>query len=250
MNPVVSSIEWNSIKVNAFIIAAESSSQFNQLIVTSNAIFDSADTKRLVRNAFSVTQNASTVHMIKSDERPTRNESTHRRRPLFASSKNEKLPLEPKVYRCTNRHSLDCMNRTDIFRKKILREFQTSLNEEITDSSNYYNVTYANPDEMSKKYQSTSMLLDAKVRVLTKNDPPFDKNKIGRLFPARRIFGRCFATSPKTCAIVSSAGSLFQSGMGQFIGWYMINIPRLNFSLLTNIWIEMLLLQPHWSCLQ
>lgn len=178
----------------------------------------SANQKRLIRNAFSVKQNSSTVHMIKSDERPTRNESAHSHRPLFASSKNKNLPLVPKLYRCNSRQSLDCANKTEIFRNKILREFHTSLEDYIDDNNNYYNVLYANRHEMTKKYQSVCMLLNANARVLTKHDSPFDENKIGDLFPKKRIFGRRFAASPKTCVIVSSAGSLFQSGLGQFIG--------------------------------
>lgn len=168
------------------------------------------------RNAFSVKQNSSTVHIIKSDERPTRNESIQEHRPLFASSKNKKLPLDPALYKCNASKSLDCRNKTEVFRNKILKEFKKSLGDEFHDS-NYYNVEYVPVEDMIK-YHPTCMVLDAKVRVLNQNDPPFDNNKIGRLFPRRKMFGHRFAATPKSCVIVSSAGSLFQSNMGQFIG--------------------------------
>lgn len=172
------------------------------------------------RNAFSVKQNSSTVYIIKSNERPTRNESLQSQRPLFASGKNRNLPLEPKLYRCTNRNTWECANKTETFRNKILHEFEVSLNDYLVEkNTNYYNVQYANANAMSsQKYQSVCMLLNAQVRVLTKNDSPFDGNKIGSLFPQRRLFGHRFAASPKTCVIVSSAGSLYQSGLGRFIG--------------------------------
>lgn len=157
------------------------------------------------------------MQLIKSDERPTRNDSNHEQRPLFASSKNKKLPLDPVLYRCKQNQSVECLNKTEIFRNKILREFQKSVDDELDDTTNYYNVEYALPDEMHK-YQPVCMVLNAKVRVLTKNDSPFDRNKIGRLFPARRLFGRRFAKNAKSCVIVSSAGSMFQSGLGKFIG--------------------------------
>lgn len=176
--------------------------------------------KRQSRNAFSVKQNSSMVHVIKSDEKPTRNDSVSDQRPLFASSKNKKLPLDPTLYKCGDYESMDCLNKTQVFRNKLVREFEKSLSDEF-EEANYYNVEYVRTPEM-QKYNPICMVIDAKVRVLTKNDPPFDRNKIGRMFPSRKLFGRRFVSTPKSCVIVSSAGSMFQSGLGQFIGKYFL----------------------------
>lgn len=100
----------------------------------------------------------------------------------------------------------------------MLTEFGKSLLEPIDESSmNIYNVEYEHPDDMIK-YNPTCMVLDAKLRILTSKDPPFDTNKIGRLFPTRKLFGKKYLTVPRSCVIVSSSGALFQSGLGKFIG--------------------------------
>lgn len=98
-----------------------------------------------------------------------------------------------------------------------MNEFEKTLLEPIDDTSNIYNVEYEHPDDMIK-YNPTCMVLDAKVRMLTNKDSPFDANKIGRLFPTRKLFGKKFMSVPRSCVIVSSAGSLFRSGLGRFIG--------------------------------
>lgn len=173
---------------------------------------------RMERSAFTIRLNYTTVSMVKSDEKPARNDSNHLQRPVFATNrKYEKLTFDPFVYKCNNKHSIDCLNKTKEFRVKILSEFEKTLLEPIDETSNIYNVEYEHPDDMIK-YNPTCMVLDAKVRMLTNKDSPFDANKIGRLFPTRKLFGKKFMSVSRSCVIVSSAGSLFRSGLGQFIG--------------------------------
>lgn len=170
------------------------------------------------RSAFTIRLNYSTISVVKSDEKPARNDSNHSQRPVFASyRKYEKLSFEPTLYQCNEKHSIDCRNKTKEFRVKVLSEFGKSLAEPINESSNIYNVEYEHPDDMIK-YNPTCMVLDAKLRILTKQDSPFDTNKIGRLFPTRKLFGKKYMSIPRSCVIVSSAGSLHQSGLGKFIG--------------------------------
>lgn len=172
---------------------------------------------RMERSAFTIRLNYSTISVVKSDEKPARNDSSWQR-PVFASiRKYEKLPFDPSTYECSDKHSIDCINKTKEFRTKVLNEFDKSLIEPIDESSNIYNVEYEHPDDMIK-YNPTCMVLDAKLRILTNKDSPFDTNKIGRLFPVRKLFGKKFLSVPRSCVIVSSAGSLFQSGLGKFIG--------------------------------
>lgn len=173
---------------------------------------------RMERSAFTIRLNYSAMSVVKSDEKPARNDSNHSQRPVFASHrKYEKLSFEPSQYECSDKHSIDCLNKTKEFRAKVLSEFGKSLVDSINESSNIYNVEYEHPDDMIK-YNPTCMVLDAKLRILTNKDSPFDTNKIGRLFPTRKLFGKKYLSTPRSCVIVSSAGSLYKSGLGKFIG--------------------------------
>lgn len=166
------------------------------------------------------------MSIVQSDEKPSRNDSSYQR-PVFGSSrKHAQLPFEPSQYKCTDKKSVDCQRRTANFRAKVLTEFNRSLHD-LTEAGaaaaaaaaavNVYNVEYEPLDE-AIRYHPTCMVLDAKLRVLTKHDTPFDRNKIGRLFPPKKLFGKRFLSQPRSCVIVSSAGSLHRSGLGSFIG--------------------------------
>lgn len=176
---------------------------------------------RKIRSAFTIRLNSSTMSVVKSDEKPSRNDSNYSQRPLFASNRKfSQLSFDPIIYKCADKKLDDCHNKTVEFRAKILSEFEKSVIEpseidEIT--SNIYNAEYEHPDDMIK-YNPICMMLDAKLRILTKVDSPFDHNKIGRLFPNRKLFGRKYLSVPRSCVIVSSAGSLHRSGLGKFIG--------------------------------
>lgn len=178
---------------------------------------------RVKRSAFTIRLNYSTISVVKSDEKPARNDSNHSQRPVFASfRKFEKLSFDPTQYECADKHSIVCLNKTNEFREKILGEFAKSLHDSSNESAtainhNIYNAEYEHPDDMIK-YNPTCMVLDAKLRILTNKDAPFDTNKIGRLFTTRKLFGKKYLSAPRSCVIVSSAGSLYQSGLGKFIG--------------------------------
>lgn len=180
----------------------------------------SASSKRFERSAFTIRLNSSTMSIVQSDEKPSRNDSNYQR-PVFGSSrKHAQLPFEPSQYKCADKKSTECLRRTTDFRAKVLAEFNKSLHDqtgEATATTNIYNVEYEPFDE-TIKYHPTCMVLDAKLRVLTKHDPPFDRNKIGRMFPPKKLFGKKFLSQPRSCVIVSSAGSLHRSGLGSFIG--------------------------------
>lgn len=180
---------------------------------------------RLKRSAFTIRLNYSTMSVVKSDEKPARNDSNHMQRPVFASHRRfEKLSFDPAQYECIDKHSMVCLNKTNEFRAKILSELGKSLHDSINDTTtatvnNIYNVEYEHPDDIIK-YNPTCMVLDAKLRILTNKDAPFDTNKIGRLFPKRKLFGKKYLSVPRSCIIVSSSGALHQSGLGKFIGKY------------------------------
>lgn len=139
-------------------------------------------------------------------------------RPLFPVNRNKQLSFNPSNYKCNQKHSSVCQNKTIMYREKVLSEFKTSMLTE-KDKSNFYNVEYEHIEGVIK-YNPSCMILDAKVRYLTNSDTPFDTSEIGCLFPKRELFGKKFLSTSKSCVIVSSAGSLHNSGLGKFIGTY------------------------------
>lgn len=188
----------------------------NPYVQSSNAF----DSRRIERSAFTIRLNSSTMLITHSDEKPSRNDSSYWQRPVFGSfRKHAQLPFEPSQYKCNDKHSIECQRKTSDFRAKVMAEFEKSLLNQSEILPNMYNVEYEPLDEMIK-YNPTCMVLDAKLRMLTKQDAPFDRNKIGRMFPAKKLFGKKFLLQPRSCVIVSSAGSLHRSGLGSFIGNY------------------------------
>lgn len=150
------------------------------------------------------------------DNTPGNNDTLILQRPLFPVNRNKQLPFNPSNYKCNQKHSPVCQNKTIIYREKVLSEFKSAmLNEK--HKPNVYNVQYPPADEIIR-YNPSCMILDAKVRYLTKSDTPFDTSEIGWLFPKRDLFDEKFLSTPKSCIIVSSAGSLHNSGLGKFIG--------------------------------
>lgn len=177
--------------------------------------------RRLRRNVFSKHQDTTKKHIIQSSERASFNTSDFPLRPRFSSSRNANLPLDPTQSKCSDKFSKICQNKTKIFRDKILTEFRKSLAESISDEPNFYNVVYSNE---KNKERPICQILDAKVRVLRKKDKPFDTNGFSKLFPKVKLFGKKETMSYKSCAIISSAGSLAKSGLGHFIGKFLLFI--------------------------
>jgi hypothetical protein len=75
-----------------------------------------------------------------------------------------------------------------------------------------FNVDYSS----HKRNSSTAMnvLMNTRVKTLRKKDAPFNAHRLGELFPKKKLF---FKTKGKSCVIVSSAGSLAGSNLGEFI---------------------------------
>lgn len=95
---------------------------------------------------------------------------------------------------------------------------EKSLSDAINET-NYYNVEFRSLFGSSfeeQYYPSSCLVQEAGVRVLRRRDAPFNKLEFGKLFPKRKIFRE--VKKIKTCAIVSSAGSMTGSKLGRFIG--------------------------------
>lgn len=175
--------------------------------------------ERLRRNVFTNRQDPSQKHVVESEEKAATNSSNSDQRPRFNLSRNTIIPFDPFLYRCRDKLSEPCQNRTKLFREKVMSEFNRSLAEFVNGEPNYYNVDYAAADMYNKKETSPiCMLMEAKVKTLRKKDAPFNQNDIGSLFPKRKLFKHIARDAKTSCAIISSAGSLIKSGLGHFIG--------------------------------
>lgn len=172
------------------------------------------------RNVFSKHQDTTKKHIIQSTEKASFNTSDYPLRPRFSSSRNANLPLDPTHSKCSDKFSKICQNKTKLFRDKILLEFRKSLTESISDEPNFYNVVYST---QKNKQRPICQIIEAKVRVLRKKDKPFDTNGFSKLFPKVKLFGKKGMMTYKSCAIISSAGSLTKSGLGHFIGKFFLS---------------------------
>lgn len=155
---------------------------------------------------------------MQSHESPAINSSKLAPHPRLKVSKNTKLTLSPKLYLCHDKYAEQCHNKTAAFRQRIVQVFERSMRESLNET-NHYNVDYKPVfgDSFEEQYYpSTCLVMEAGVRVLRRKDPPFNKLPFGKLFPRQKLFRN--VKNIKTCAIVSSAGSLAGSKLGRFIG--------------------------------
>ncbi|XP_070498011.1 beta-galactoside alpha-2,6-sialyltransferase 2 [Chironomus tepperi] len=146
---------------------------------------------------------------ISSVEKP----SVKNKNPRIAFSKTSDLtPIASNLYRCNfNKTEFECKNKTSEFKNKVVSELRKSMSPTGTDNS--YNVEYTG-QKIDKDIPTISMLLKNKVKMLRRKDKPFNKHKLGELFPKKKLFQK---VRGKTCVIVSSAGSLASSNLGEFI---------------------------------
>jgi len=176
--------------------------------------------KRIPRSVFHVRWNPNEKFIVESRENPAINSSKLAPHPRLKVSKNTKLTLSPKLYLCHDKHSELCHNKTQQFRQRIVQTFEKAMMESVNESqANHYNVDYKPVfgDSFEEQYYpSTCLVMEAGVRVLRRKDAPFNKLPFGRLFPRQKLFRN--VKDIKTCAIVSSAGSLAGSKLGRFIG--------------------------------
>ncbi|CRK95040.1 CLUMA_CG008523, isoform A [Clunio marinus] len=169
----------------------------------------SCDTSFMTRrSAFSI-KYMNITERISSVEKP----SVRNRNPRISFSKTSDLtPIASNLFRCPkNKTDVDCANKTFEFKMKVIRELSKSLNRR--SEENIYNVDYQSETNQKKKLP-ICMLLNSKIKLLRKKDPPFNVNKLGQLFPKHKLFRK---SKGKSCIIVSSAGSLTGSGLGNFI---------------------------------
>lgn len=146
---------------------------------------------------------------ISSVEKP----SVKNKNPRIAFSKTSDLtPIASNLFRCPrNKTDVDCSNKTSEFKNKVVQELTKSMSR--IGEDNIYNVDYQSVTNQTRK-PPVCRLIDSKIKLLRKNDPPFKENKLGQLFPKQKLFRR---SKGKSCIIVSSAGSLTGGNLGGFI---------------------------------
>ncbi|KAG5670718.1 hypothetical protein PVAND_000962 [Polypedilum vanderplanki] len=159
------------------------------------------------RSAFSIKQSIS--EKISSVEKP----SVKNKNPRISFSKTSEITnFASNLFRCpAYKTEIECKDKTSEFKNKILSELTKSMTRS-GDERSGFNVDYS----MHKRNSSNamSMLIKTRVKTLRRKDAPFNVHRLGELFPKKKLF---FKTKGKTCVIVSSAGSLVGSNLGEFI---------------------------------
>lgn len=172
-----------------------------------NFKFSLTNTGKSKRNVFYKKQQYYETHKIESEEKQSRNET---KRPRFTLSRTSSISFQPEQYICIEKYSLECKNKTEIFRDKVLSELK-KVSSENFEESNYYNVTF------NKKYENLSsecLVLNAGIRTLKKKDVSFVD--LEKFIPKRKLFRK--KDNIRSCVVISSAGSLIGSQLGKFIG--------------------------------
>lgn len=186
------------------------------------------DQHRLRRTVFSPKNDPPKV-VVDSEEKAATNKSSKSSRPRLHLSMHALLPFDPYQYRCNDKRSPDCLNKTHAFSGHVLNEFKRSLrNSPATEGDeNSYHIDYSELENKNvAMVQPVCLVMAAKVRALRRKDGPLRTHTVGKSFPRRKLFGRHSndnSLSNNTCVIVSSAGSLIGSGLGRFIGEYFRN---------------------------
>ncbi|GAB0086269.1 beta-galactoside alpha-2,6-sialyltransferase 2 [Sergentomyia squamirostris] len=169
---------------------------------------------RRVRSAFHYIQNTSDKFVIHGKEHPARNSTRSAWRPKFATPREtSNLGVDSAKFACTEKYTPECRNKTRQFRRKIVEILEKSAKENPEEGPNIYNVSYQ-PRQMFRSPMCG--ILKAGLKTLRRKD--FMKMP-GRLtlydlVPKRKLLDK---QTIKSCAVVSSAGSLANSKLGKFI---------------------------------
>lgn len=152
--------------------------------------------------------NKNVSEIISSVEKPSSNVKSPR---ISFSKTSDLTQIASNLFKCPiNKTDIECSNKTSEFKHKIIQELRKSMP---SGEDNVYNVNYQKSNKTSKS--PICILLKNKIKLLRKKDAPFNVNKLGKLFPKRKMFRK---NEGKSCVIVSSAGSLTGSQLGKFIG--------------------------------
>ncbi|XP_030028083.2 beta-galactoside alpha-2,6-sialyltransferase 2 [Manduca sexta] len=139
--------------------------------------------------------------------------------PRFPNIHKQILEFDTDKYMCEDFTTIDCEERTKEFKELLLKEFHRVLMGDSKvfrsglNSQNPYDVKYevGNQKERSKQ-EVMCALKRVRVRTVLRSEEPFAR--LGYRIPiAPLLAGRTF----NTCAVVTSAGALLGSRLGDFI---------------------------------
>lgn len=155
--------------------------------------------------------------------------------PRFPNIHKPLLEFDSDKYICDDLLSTDCEERTAEFKELLLKEFHRVLMGESKvfksglDAHNTYDVKYDSNNRKDRSRQDVMCALKSvKLRTVTVSDEPFAS--LGYRIPRAPLQqGRHY----NTCAVVTSAGALLGSRLGEFIGKLFIEIMSKQ-GLLTN----------------
>ncbi|GBP21345.1 Beta-galactoside alpha-2,6-sialyltransferase 2 [Eumeta japonica] len=143
--------------------------------------------------------------------------------PRFPNVHRPVLEFDTDKYVCYDLNEPECDAKTAEYKELLLKEFHrvlmvdSNVFESGVDSKNPYNVQYAGERSGVRREKSDRELLCALRRVpvgaVSARDEPF-RSRGFRIPAGAPLAGRAF----NTCAVVSSAGALLGSQLGQFIG--------------------------------
>lgn len=145
-------------------------------------------------------------------------------KPRFPNLQTKELELDTDRFKCLNDSDEICAEKTANFKNDLLYELRRVFSEESNvfksgvDTQNPYFVTYRGKKGNFMDKTALELLCELKnvvVRSVLRSDSPFDKIEIGKYFPRKGLFEKKHF---KSCAIVSSAGSLKDSNLGTLIG--------------------------------
>lgn len=140
--------------------------------------------------------------------------------PRFPNIHRPLLEYDSDKYVCDDFTTSDCVTKTVEFKDLLLKEFHRVLMGDSKvfksglTSHNIYNVKYEGPNRQANSRREIMCALKrAKIRTITPNDEPF--RRLGFPIPNSPLQGH---RKYNTCAVVSSAGTLLNSRLGNFIG--------------------------------
>ncbi|XP_026764485.2 beta-galactoside alpha-2,6-sialyltransferase 2 [Galleria mellonella] len=158
-------------------------------------------------------------------------------RPRFPNIHKPILEFDSDKYVCDDYTTPNCESQTIEFKELLLKEFHRVLMSDSKvfksglDSQNPYNVKYVGGQRRERSRQEVLCALKAvQVRTVTAKDEPFAR--LGFHIPRDPLQqNRTF----NTCAVVTSAGALLGSRLGEFIDSHDMvlrfnNAPTINFT--------------------
>lgn len=161
-----------------------------------------------------------TAEKPNNQERPSNN-IIHKSRgsPRFPNIHKPILEFDSEKFMCDDYTTPDCEAQTKEFKEILLKEFHRVLMGDSKvfksglDAHNIYDVKYHGRWKEMSRLETICALRKVNVQTVTAEDEPF-KSLGFRIPPKALRGGRVF----NTCAVVTSAGALLGSRLGEFIG--------------------------------